>query len=133
MREMGLHSQGDSRQLCRWRDIASNTRGRISDLAVPLAPLRRKRFQLHKAELHSTPALWHLYLSCAHRNTKNATSYFRRSHDAAKPHATKYPFCRLWLSRAKFADPPETRLPSRRGRQQDADPIMWLNVAQVSP
>jgi len=39
----------------------------------------------------------------------------------------------LWLSRAKFADPAETRLPRRRGCQQDADPIMWLNVAQLSP
>src|SRR6516164_9599008 len=42
MREMGPHSQGDSRRLCRWRDIASNTRGRISNLAVPLPTLQRK-------------------------------------------------------------------------------------------
>jgi hypothetical protein len=49
MREMGPHSQGDSRRLYRWRDIASNTRGRISDLAVPLATLLRKRVQLHIA------------------------------------------------------------------------------------
>src|SRR5215469_11432222 len=49
MREMGPHSQGDSRRLYRWRDIASNTRGRISDLAAPLATLLRKRLQLHTA------------------------------------------------------------------------------------
>src|SRR6516165_6986679 len=50
---MGRHSQGDSHRLCRWRDIVSNTRGRISHLAVPLATALRKRIQLHTAEMRS--------------------------------------------------------------------------------
>jgi hypothetical protein len=126
MREMEPHSQGDSRRLYRWRDIASNTRGRISDLAAPLATLLRKRLQLHTAGMRSRQEVAigagrtvSLYRSCALRIANIAQSDFR-AHTGTRPkhQTTKYPFCRLWLSRAKFAHPAESRLPRRRGCQR---------------
>src|SRR5215471_21622712 len=59
-----------------------------------------------------------LYHSCALRITNIAQYDFRRT-QVRDPN--KYPFCRLWLSRAKFAHPAETRLLRRRGCQRDAE------------